>query len=170
MPLTNGSGSCYFRLWPSKCQQKTNVFTQFFAPYCILKVHLHYFSKIKSQKESENRRNQGFSYYFCLMIEGSGSGTRSGSIPLTSGSGSGRPKHICIRWIRIRIHNTDFYTMVKDWHTGGGETNWEIQRLSIQMNTWHGGGEGTDSLNGWYKRNHRTAISNQQEGGGKNVE
>ncbi len=25
MPLTNGSGSCYFRHWPSKCQQKTNL-------------------------------------------------------------------------------------------------------------------------------------------------
>jgi hypothetical protein len=54
-----------------------------------LKVHLHYFSKIKSQKESQNSRIQGFSYYFCMMTEGSG----SGSIPLTSGSGSGRPKN-----------------------------------------------------------------------------
>jgi hypothetical protein len=42
-----------------------------------------------------------------MMIEGSGSGSRagSGSIPLTSGSGSRRPKHMWIRWIRIR--NTD---------------------------------------------------------------
>jgi hypothetical protein len=51
--------------------------------------------------------NQGFSYYFCMMIEGSGSGSRagSGSIPLTSGFGSGswRPKNTWIRWIRIRI-------------------------------------------------------------------
>ena len=39
--------------------------------------------------------NQGFSYYFCLMIEGSGAGY--GSIPLTSGSGSGRPKYMWIR-------------------------------------------------------------------------
>jgi hypothetical protein len=31
-----------------------------------------------------------------MMIEG------SGSIPLTSGSGSGRPKNMWIRWIRIR--------------------------------------------------------------------
>ncbi len=31
------------------------------------------FFKDKSKK-SQNRRNQGFSYYFCLMIEGSGSG------------------------------------------------------------------------------------------------
>jgi hypothetical protein len=43
-------------------------------------------------KKSQNRRNQGFSYYFCLMIG-------SGSTPLTSGSGSGRPKNM---WSRIR--------------------------------------------------------------------
>ncbi len=36
MPLTNGSGSgfgsgsCYFRHWPSRCQQKTNFLTKFF--------------------------------------------------------------------------------------------------------------------------------------------
>jgi hypothetical protein len=35
----------------------------------------------KIKKKSQNSRNQGFSYYFCLMIEGSG----SGSIPLTNG-------------------------------------------------------------------------------------
>ncbi len=50
--------------------------------------------------ESQNSRNQGFSYYFCMMIEG------SGSIPLTSRSGSRRPKNMWIRWIRIR--NTAF--------------------------------------------------------------
>jgi hypothetical protein len=44
-------------------------------------------------------RNQGFSYNFCLMIEGSGSRSRGGfgSIPVTSGSGSGRPKNMWIR-------------------------------------------------------------------------
>ncbi len=43
---------------------------------------------------SQNSKNQGFSYYICLMIEG---------------SGSGRPKNTWIRWIRIRIRirNTD---------------------------------------------------------------
>ncbi len=32
MPLTNGSGSCYFRHWPSRCQQKLpgNLLKQFF--------------------------------------------------------------------------------------------------------------------------------------------
>jgi hypothetical protein len=43
-----------------------------------------------------------------MMIEGSGSG--AGSIPLTSGSGSGRPKNMWIRWIRIRIRNTDYFS------------------------------------------------------------
>ncbi len=111
MPLTNGSGSgsgsCYFRQWPSRCQQKTNILIQFFSAYYFLKLHLHHFSKIKSQTESLNSRNQSFSYYFCMMIEGSGSGSTAGSgsgyIAVTSGSGSGRPKNTRIRWIRIRI-------------------------------------------------------------------
>jgi hypothetical protein len=81
---------------------KNKFFNEIFSAYYFLKVQLHHFSKIKSQKESQNSRNQGFSYYFCMMIEGSG----SGSIPLTSGSGSGRPKNMWIRWIRIR--NTAF--------------------------------------------------------------
>ncbi len=56
--------------------------------FCLLLFEgtLHHFTKIKS-----------FSYYFCLMIEG------SGSVPLTNGSGSRRPKNI-----RIRIRNTAF--------------------------------------------------------------
>jgi hypothetical protein len=89
-----GSWSCYFRHWSSRCQPKTNIFNTIFSAYYFLKLHLHHFSKIKRQKESQNSRNQGFSYYFRMMIEGSGSrgGSGSGSIPLTSGSGSGRPK------------------------------------------------------------------------------
>jgi hypothetical protein len=82
---------------------KKLIFNTIFSAYYFLKVHLHHFSKIKSQKESQNRRNQGFSYNFCMMIEGSGAGSESGSIPLTSGSGSRRPKNM---WIRIRIRNT----------------------------------------------------------------
>jgi hypothetical protein len=79
---------------------KKLIFNTIFSAYYFFKVNLHHFSKIKSQKESQNSRNQGFCYYFCMMIEG------SGSIPLTNGSGSGRPKNMWIRWIRIR--NTDY--------------------------------------------------------------
>ncbi len=63
------------------------------------------FLRSKVIKKSQNSRNQGFSYYFCLMIEGSG----SRSIPLTNGSVSGcrRPKNIRNLRIQDRIHNTD---------------------------------------------------------------
>ncbi len=46
----------------------------------------------KILKKSQNSINQGFSYFFCLVKEGSGS--ESGSIPLTNGSGldPGGPK------------------------------------------------------------------------------
>ncbi len=91
---------------------KKLFFNTTFSAYDFLKLHLHHFSKIKIQKESQNSRNQGFSYYFCMIIEGSGSGSRagSGSKPLTSGSGSGswRPKNTWIRWIRIRIRNIGY--------------------------------------------------------------
>jgi hypothetical protein len=35
-------------------------------------VHIHLSSKKKSQKEVSKQSNQGFFYYFCLMMEGSG--------------------------------------------------------------------------------------------------
>jgi hypothetical protein len=56
------------------------------------------FQRLKVKKKSQRSRNQGFSYYFCLVIEGSG----SGSIPLTNGFGSGsrRPKNIPYGWDR----------------------------------------------------------------------
>ena len=65
MHLTNGSGfgSCYFRHWPSRRQQKTNQ--KSFSAYYFLKVHLHNFSK-KVQKKSQNSRNQGFLKLFLL--------------------------------------------------------------------------------------------------------
>jgi hypothetical protein len=88
---------------------KKLIFNTIFSAYYFLKVHLHHFSKIKSQKESQISRNQGFSYYFCMIIEGSG----SGSIPLTSGSGSGRPKNMWSRWIRIR--NTGSLKSKRAW-------------------------------------------------------
>ncbi len=71
MPLNNGSGfgSCYFRHWPSRRQLNNNN-KKFF---CLL--------LFEGTFTSQNRRNQGFTHYFCLMIEGSGSES------LTNGSG-----------------------------------------------------------------------------------
>jgi hypothetical protein len=43
---------------------KKLIFNTIFSACYFLKVHLHYFSKIKSQKESQDGRIQGFSYYF----------------------------------------------------------------------------------------------------------
>ncbi len=54
----------------------------------FLKVHLLNFSK-KIIKKSQNSRNRCFSYYFCLMMEGSG----SGSIFISLTHGSGRPSY-----------------------------------------------------------------------------
>jgi hypothetical protein len=76
---------------------KSNNLNDFFAHY---------------KKKSQGSRNQGFSYFFCLMIEGSGAA--SGSIPLANGSGSRRPKNMWIRRIRIRIRiRTTFKHCIK---------------------------------------------------------
>jgi hypothetical protein len=56
--------------------------------FCLLRFEATFtsFFEDKKSNESQNNRNQGFSYYFCMMIEGSGSraGSGSGSITLTS--------------------------------------------------------------------------------------
>ncbi len=76
---------------------KKLIFHTIFSAYYFLKLHLHHYSKIKSQKESQNSRNQGFSFYFCMMIEG---------------SGSRRPKNM---WLRIRIRNTGKKVLLPLW-------------------------------------------------------
>jgi hypothetical protein len=50
-----------------------------------------------------------------MMKGGSGSGVGSGSIPLTGGSGSGRPKNKWIRWIRNTVRE-----LLKFYLVGGG--------------------------------------------------
>jgi hypothetical protein len=91
VPLTNGSGSdsgsCSFHQWPSRRQLKMIFLLISFWRY--IDIFLLWLNLIKY---SQNGKNQGFSHYFCLMIEGSGSGYESRSELLTNGSGSGRPK------------------------------------------------------------------------------
>jgi hypothetical protein len=38
----------------------------------LFEEHLHHSSNIKVIKKTQNTRNQGFSYCFCLIMEGSG--------------------------------------------------------------------------------------------------
>jgi hypothetical protein len=56
-----------------------------FSAYYFLKVLLHHFSKIKSQKEVTKHVKIKVFLTILALIEGSGS--ESGSIPLTNGSG-----------------------------------------------------------------------------------
>jgi hypothetical protein len=103
IPLTNGSGSssgsgsCSFTQKPSRRQQK--IFFSYLSlyAYSFLKVHLHHSSEIKKViKKPQNRRNQGFSSLFCLLMEGSGS--ESVQINYGSGYGLGRSKNIRMRY------------------------------------------------------------------------
>ncbi len=74
MPLTNNPDPAIFVI-DLQDGNKKRILLKCFSVCYFLKVHLHIFSKIKSLKEAtkQNSRNQGFSYYFCLLIEGSGS-------------------------------------------------------------------------------------------------
>jgi hypothetical protein len=65
-------------------------------------THTSSFKDKKVIKKSQNNRNQGFSYYFCLMMEGS----EAGSVPLTNRSVfAGFRIRIDLMRIRIRIQN-----------------------------------------------------------------
>ncbi len=65
--------------------QHDDFFTRFYI-YYFLKLHFRNFSKKKVIKKSQNRRNDGFSYYFRL-IEGSGARYIRYLVQIKSGSG-----------------------------------------------------------------------------------
>jgi hypothetical protein len=98
MPLTNGSGSgvdpdpAIFVIDLQDANQKQICLKKFFCLLLFEGTFTSFFKDKMSQKKSQSSRNQDFSCYFCLVIEGSGAGF--GSIPLTTGSGarSRRPK------------------------------------------------------------------------------
>jgi hypothetical protein len=66
---TSGSGSCFFRQWLTRCQQKIGFFSRVF---CLLHFEGTCTSVLNSQKKSENSWNQGYSYLLCLLMQGSG--------------------------------------------------------------------------------------------------
>ncbi len=80
-------------------------------------VHLHHSLRKKIIKKSQNSRNHGFSYYFCLITKGSGAG---------SGCGSERPKNV-----RIRIRKTtrkDKTNLERRRVPAGEVLNWPRER------------------------------------------
>ncbi len=94
-----GSGSYYFRHWPSQDANEILIFKKVFLIITFW-MYMYIIFKDKKSKKSQSSRNQGFSYFFCWVIEGPDPDPYLGS-----GSGSRRPKNM---WIRIR--NTAFYT------------------------------------------------------------
>jgi hypothetical protein len=109
LTMTYGSVSSFFSSVADK-QKKLSFLRNFFLLITyryLLKLHLH---QLKSQKEVKNCKNQGFSYFFCLLIEGSVS--RFGSVRNNDGSGSERPKNV--RLLRIRIYVTLRLTLAKN--------------------------------------------------------
>jgi hypothetical protein len=83
IPLTNGSGLgsgsdrlriLLFSLTNFKMETK-NYYFSFFCLYFSSYIYIMF--KEKSHKKSLNNGNQGFSYYFCLMTEGSKAGSGS---------------------------------------------------------------------------------------------
>jgi hypothetical protein len=91
---------------------------------------------VKVMKKSQNRRNQLFSHYCCLMIEGSGAGSRAasgaGSVLVINGSrcGSGRSKNK--RILRIRIPNTCPHTEIYMYHNRGNPSHFLWNHRLVQ--------------------------------------
>ncbi len=99
MPLTNGSGcgsgTCYFRHWPSRGQQKTNL-KKFF---CLLLFEGTFTSFFKDKNSESSQYELRFFLHFLL-----------GYRRMMEGSGSGRPKNMWIRWILNTAVEGHFFT------------------------------------------------------------
>jgi hypothetical protein len=106
-----GSGSCSFRLWPSRYQQKKKYF---FVSFCLLLFKYtitSFFTDEKLQISHSAVGIKGFLTNFCLMMVG------SGSVHLTNGSW--RAKNL---WIRLQIGSAELISRDDDCtyvgHTG----------------------------------------------------
>ncbi len=114
-PLTSGSGCGSGR--PKNIRilgirmriRNTATFTPFFKGKKVI-------------KKSQNSRNQGFSYYLCLMIEG-------------SGCRSVRPKNI-----RIRIRNTNQNLVLLTCDTLSAGKSWHFNKFLAHVELLPAGG------------------------------
>ncbi len=92
----SGSGTCFFRQWLTRCQQRNEFFLKFLC--LLLFTFQGTFTAVFKDKKSKRCRkivkNKSFSYFFCLLVEGSwsGSGTRSGSKQIMMDPHPGGPK------------------------------------------------------------------------------
>ncbi len=102
----SGFGSCYFRNWPSRRQQKP-IFWKFFCLLLFEGTFTSFFKKDKNLKRSHQTVGIKVFLLFCL-IEGSESGSRG-------------PKNIRIRRIRIRICNTGFCNLFVQAKAAAGD-------------------------------------------------
>ncbi len=115
----SGSGSCYFRPWPSKRQQK-KFFCLLGTGTYFLKIHLHHFSNIKSNKEVTKQEESRFFLLFLLDDRRIRSQIQEAQIKnlflqmllcLLNRSNNSKSRHL-IKEI-ILIHNNIFITVWK---------------------------------------------------------
>ncbi len=102
LPLTYGygSGSCFFRQWLTKCQQKTIFFSKYF---CLLLFEGTFTSVFIGKKSKRSNKIVEISYNFVCWWKDRDPYLDPDPEPVQNndGSGSGIPKNI-----RIRIHIT----------------------------------------------------------------
>jgi hypothetical protein len=99
VPLTNGSGSCYFRHWPRRRQPK-----KFISVFLLFSFWMNIYIIFKDKKSKRSHKIVGIRVFldsFAWCEKEPSARSRSGSAPLTNGSGSRRPKNL-----RIRIRHT----------------------------------------------------------------
>jgi hypothetical protein len=64
MPLTNGSGSCYFRHRPSRYQHKTNLKIKFF---CLLLLEVTFTSFFIDKKSKISHKTVGIKVFLTIF-------------------------------------------------------------------------------------------------------
>ncbi len=67
MPLTNGSGSCYFHHWSSRGQQKTNFFKILKKFFCLLLFEGTFTTFFNDKKSKRSQKTVGFMVFLTIF-------------------------------------------------------------------------------------------------------